>query len=141
MCKNSSYYNRVEMPNGGNCEQKFMDWILDILSVSQSAFLMTVVWSQIANLFIRKTQIATIFSWERLTKNKAMYWALLSEIAIICIVVYVPGLNHALLLTNVPPIYASTGLWIIPFIILWDEIRKWLCRRDPEGWFAKYSII
>jgi hypothetical protein len=33
------------------------------------------------------------------------------------------------------------GVWVIPLLIGWDEIRKYLCRRDPKGFFAKYSTF
>jgi sodium/potassium-transporting ATPase subunit alpha len=141
MCSNSKYYQRVEIPKGKNCQQDFKDFLIDLLAISQSAFLMCVVWSQIANLFIRKTQIATVLNWDRIKSNTAIFWALLSEIVVIVLVIYVPGLNKALLLTHVDPVFASTGLWMMLFIFIWDEVRKYLCRRDPAGWFAKYSVI
>jgi magnesium-transporting ATPase (P-type) len=141
MCNSSTYYQRVQVPKGKNCQQDFKDFLVDILGVSQSAFLMCVVWCQIANLFIRKTQVATVLNWDRIKSNTAIFWALLSEIFVICLVVYVPGLNKALLLSHVDPVYASTGLWMMAFIFIWDEVRKLLCRNDPNGWFAKYSVI
>ncbi|RYG63768.1 HAD family hydrolase, partial [archaeon] len=121
------------------CEQEFVDYRADALAQAQSAFLMTVVWSQIVNVLIRKTQIASLFTWNRLFKNEVMLWSLLSEIVVICAVIYIPGLNNVFLLTGCKPGYAVSAVWIMPLIIVWDEIRKWLCRRDPKGWFAKYT--
>ena len=32
-----------------------------------------------------------------------------------------------------PPVSAgSIGLWIIPWIVLWEESRKWILRREME---------
>jgi len=141
MCEKSTFYQSNMISIGRNCQQDFKDFLIDVLAISQSAFLMTVVWAQVANIFVRKTQIATIFSKYRMLCNRQIYWALLSEIIIIIAVIYIPGLNKSLLLASVPFKYAISAMWIIPFIIFWEEIRKLLCRMNPKGWFAKYSTI
>lgn len=140
MCQNSSWYqiNKVQAL-GKNCQQDFKDFMVDLLGISQSAFLMTVVWAQIACIFVRKTNSESIFSWKRFSNNIPIFWSLLIEIAVIVIVIYVPGLNRALLLTSVPPIYASTALWVIPLIFVWEEVRKWLIRRSPNGCVSNWT--
>jgi len=134
MCENNNWYqiNKVQKLRK-NCQQDFKDFMIDLLAISQSAFLMTVVWAQLACIFVRKTASESIMSWKRLTNNGPMFWSILIEIAIIIIVVYVPGLNKALLLTDVPPKYASTALWVIPFIFIVEEFRKWLIRKSMNG--------
>jgi len=132
MCMNNKYYQDNMVSVGKNCQQDFKDHIIYILMVAQSSFLMTIVFTQMACNFIRKTQVATIFNVFRLTSNKAIYVGLLIEIAVIVLVIYTPGLNNALLLTYVPPKYASTALWGIPFFILFDELRKLICRIEPK---------
>jgi magnesium-transporting ATPase (P-type) len=64
-----------------------------VLTKGQTAFLMTVVWTQIANLLIRKTQVASIFNAPRLLKNRIMIYSIAFEVILICLLVYVPGLN------------------------------------------------
>ena len=54
-------------------------------------------------------------------------------------IIYIPGLNNALLFDTVKAKWAACALWILPFFILWDETRKYFCRRDPNGWMMKYS--
>jgi sodium/potassium-transporting ATPase subunit alpha len=73
--------------------------------------------------------------------NPAIFWALLIEIFTICMLVYVPGLNGFLGLSSVKPIWASSGLFIIPFIFLWDETRKAIIRKHPNGWVSRLTII
>ena len=140
MCLNSSWYqiNKVQAL-GKNCQQDFKVFMVDLLAISQSAFLMTVVWAQLACIFIRKTSAESILSWKRITNNIPLFFSLLIEIAVILIVIYIPGLNNALLLTSVPPLYASTGLWVIPLLIIVEEIRKWFIRKSPNGCVAKWT--
>lgn len=140
-CINNKIYLRDEvMKYGKDCKQDFMDHLVYILAVSQSAFFMTVVWGQIANIINRKTQISSsVFDLKRLLTNHVMNLSIIFEIIIVNILIYVPGFNHALMFDHVDPKWASCALWIIPLMILWDEIRKFLCRLNPKGFLAKYS--
>ena len=129
MCGNNTYYQDNYVKTlGKNCKQDFKDYLIKILAIAQSAFLITIVWCQLACLFIRKTQVASIFNWFRIKSNLTIFYAILVEIALICLFIYTPGFNNALLLEQVPPKLASTALWGIPFFLLFDELRKLLCR-------------
>jgi sodium/potassium-transporting ATPase subunit alpha len=140
MCMNNVFYQtNYAAAQGKNCKQDFKDYMVELLGVAQSAFLMTVVWAQLACIFVRKTASESIFTWKRLTNNIPMFWSILIEIIIIIIVVYVPGLNNALLLAHVPAIYASTALWVIPLILILEEIRKFFLRKSPGGWVERIS--
>jgi sodium/potassium-transporting ATPase subunit alpha len=130
MCEKNDKYQE----HGGDCQQDFANYRHRALMYAQGAFLMTVVWSQIANVLIRKTQIATIFTWDRMFGNRMMIYSILFEIGVICFFVY--GIGEYFLLKG-DSLYCSVGLWVIPLLILWDEARKYLCRRDPKGWFAR----
>jgi magnesium-transporting ATPase (P-type) len=135
MCRENSDY----MDSHDKCGQDFVDYRLEALADAQTAFLMTVVWAQIANVLIRKTQVASIWEWDRITKNTFMLWSILAEIVIIVILCYVPGLNTVFLLAAPRPEYAACAIWIIPLLLCWDETRKWLCRKYPDSKFRKYS--
>lgn len=139
MCEdNSKYQEDYVQARGEDCQQDFADYRHEALKYAQGAFLMTVVWSQIANGLIRKTQMASILTWQRLFGNRVMIYSIIFEIGVICFFVY--GIGDAFLLKG-DSLYASVALWIIPLLIIWDEIRKYLCRRDPDGWFAKYTTF
>jgi magnesium-transporting ATPase (P-type) len=134
MClKNSDY-----MKTGGDCQQEFAQYRYDALDYAQGAFLMTVVWSQIANILIRKTQIASIFTWDRMMGNKVMIYSIAFEIILIVIIVYPGGSAFQV---KGDSLYCSVGLWIIPLLLLWDEVRKFLCRTYPDGWVRKLSVF
>ncbi len=132
MCEHNSDY----MATGGNCEQEFTDYRIEALDYAQGAFLMTVVWSQIANILIRKTQVASLFSWDRMFQNRVMLYSIAFEIILIVIIVYPGGSAFQVLGDS---LYCSVALWIIPLLLIWDEVRKWICRTWPEGWVMKYT--
>mmetsp|Transcript_9426 Transcript_9426/g.10149 ORF Transcript_9426/g.10149 Transcript_9426/m.10149 type:complete len:146 (-) Transcript_9426:519-956(-) len=131
MCEKN---DRYQGPCAG---QDFTDYRQEALEYAQGAFLMTVVWSQIANVLIRKTQVASSFTPERFFGNRVMLYSILFEIGVICIIVYPGGPGFQV---RGDSLYCSVGLWAIPLLIIWDEIRKYLCRRDKNGWFFKYTV-
>lgn len=134
------HYNHFNFSDCTN-PQLFTDFRKMVLRKGQTAFLMTVVWTQIANLLIRKTMVATIFTFDRLFKNKVMIQSLIFEIVLIVLLVYVPGLNSFFTLDSITSAQASCGLWMMPFIIGWDELRKYLIRQKPKGALAKYTLF
>ena len=123
------------------CEQPFVDYRLRALAQAQTVYLMTVVWSQIANVLIRKTQVATIFTKDRMLQNTAMIYSILFEIVLIIIICYVPGLNGVFLLHQPNSKWASCAVWIVPLLLAWDEIRKYLVRLWPNGRLAKFTTF
>lgn len=139
MCRNNQWFQ--ENKKGITCQGDFMNELVDIMGIAQSAYFMTIVWAQIGAIFIRKTQMATIFNWYRLMCNKAIYVALVIELLVLFAVIYIPGLNHALMFSAVSSKWACTTLWIIPTFIIIDEIRKFICRKNPKGRFARWTTL
>lgn len=92
-----------------------------------------------------------------------MYAALVIEIIMIVLIVYVPGLNRLFMLRYLKPkvnkIYikiknifmiilkyiksqwASTALWMMGFIFIIEEVRKFIIRKRPNGWLAKLTLF
>ena len=139
------FYNRMCRKNlkwlatGGDCEQSFTLYRQTTLEQAQAAYLAAVVWAQIGNVLIRKTQIASIFNVKRMADNTVMLGSLLSEIIVLICIIYIPGLNHGFLMNMISAKHLFCSIWIIPFLILWDETRKCLCRRNLKGFFNRYS--
>jgi sodium/potassium-transporting ATPase subunit alpha len=137
MCHNNHDY--FDNHSGADrCEQPFVDFRIDVLKYAQGAFLLTVVWSQIANVLTRKTQLASVLTYDRFFKNTAMFYAIASEIVIIIIVVYAGEKGFEM---KGDSLYASVALWIIPLLFIWEEIRKWIARSFPDGWVRKYTVF
>ena len=142
LCENNEMYQEDQVIiQGKNCQSDFMEYFLELMAVAQSAFFMTVVWGQIGNLFVRKTQMATIFTKYRLLCNRPLFYSLIIELLVLFAVVYIPVLNHALLFAAVPSKWASVGLWILGFVVIFEETRKYFCRRNPNGRFARWTRL
>lgn len=141
-CLDNEWYLEHGSANGwGDCGSDYTEFRHFILGQAQAAFLLTVVWSQIANILVRKTQISTMFTWKRMFDNKAMIYSIIFEICLIIFIVYVPGLNTVFLLEAPIPHQAACAVWIIPFIILWEEARKYLIRCDRKGFLERWTVI
>lgn len=139
LCKTNKVYAREI---GKDCTAGFEDfrkYRLHCLAQAQASFLLAVVWSQIANILIRKTQIETLFSHYRITNNPNMIYSIYFEIVLILIIVYIPGLNSIFLLEGCSAAAATCTLWIIPFLLLWDETRKYLVRQSPGGVLDRWT--
>ena len=139
MCAKNTYYLNTYEGGGNNCTDEWATYRDHVQSMAQGAFLLTVVWAQIANILIRKTQVASIFEYKRFFENTFMLYSIAFEILLICFLVFTPKVNEVFLMAAPSPKHAACAVWIIPLLLIWDEVRKWLCRSDPNGWFNKYS--
>lgn len=139
ICVNNTVYH--EQNPTGDCKEDFFTYRENALQVAQAAFLISVVWGQIGNILIRKTQVASILNWERLTKNSFMLYSIVFEIALILALMYIPHVNTVFLLQAPSIIKSTCGLWIIPFILLWDEGRKGWIRCYPRGCIARFTTM
>lgn len=111
------------------------DYRLECHMKAQAAFMIHVVWSQIANALVRKTQQASIFRNFPfgIIDNKPLLWSFLIEIIIICMVVWIPGLNNSVfMMTSISAEFATSGLWMFPVIVIADELRKMVIRKSPR---------
>jgi hypothetical protein len=66
-------------------------------------------------------------------KNRVLLYSFLAELCIIIFLVYVPGLNTGVMFTGIIPEFAVTGLWMLPIIIINEEVRKAIIRKWPKG--------
>ncbi|XP_065321869.1 sodium/potassium-transporting ATPase subunit alpha-like [Gordionus sp. m RMFG-2023] len=97
-----------------------------------SAFFVSVVIAQWANLIIRKTRRKSIF--QHGMRNWVLNLSLFFETGLTCLLFYTPGLNSAL---GFYPIKAIWWLPAMPFSVLifvYDETRRYFMRKYPGGW-------
>jgi len=57
-----------------------------------------------------------------------MFYGILSEIFVFTFFIYIPGINKAFLLYPPKNVPATCALWIFPFIIIFEELRKYWVR-------------
>lgn len=131
--------NKVYLKTGGNCESDFQKYRNEVIGEAQACYLAAVVWAQVGNLFIRKTQVASVMTKSRLLDNHVMLFSILSEFIIVFCLIYIPGLNTAFMMSSPSIQFVFCSIWAIPFIVMWDETRKWLCRRDLTGFWNLYT--
>ncbi|KAG2373277.1 hypothetical protein C9374_012266 [Naegleria lovaniensis] len=102
---------------------------LDILSTAQAAFFLAIVICQWFTLFAVRTRRMSLFT-QGLFTNLAVYFGIIYAIIIAVIVIYVPFIGDYIIATR-PLLFM---FWLLPlpwgvFIIIYDEVRKWLIRR------------
>eukprot|EP00388_Colpodella_angusta_P032293 GDKK01026077.1.p1 GENE.GDKK01026077.1~~GDKK01026077.1.p1 ORF type:complete len:463 (-),score=92.16 GDKK01026077.1:533-1870(-) len=135
LCMENTHY----LATGGNCFQDFRDYRDKVLGQAQGAFFAAVGWGQIANALIRKTTAASILTPSRFFGNPYLLLSFVSEVVIIALLLYTPGLNDAFLLNGPHAKHIFCSLWIFPFLILWEEARKFLARRNLRGYWNLYT--
>ncbi|CAF1577370.1 unnamed protein product [Rotaria sp. Silwood1] len=101
-----------------------------------AAFLAAIIIVQMANLLICKTRRLSLFQ-QGLRTNMFVNFCLIFMPVVAVLLIYIPGLNRAIFLERLQPLW-----WLcpIPFALLifgYDEIRKLFIRKSPEGWVAK----
>ncbi|CAF3600146.1 unnamed protein product [Rotaria socialis] len=101
-----------------------------------AAFLAAIIVVQIANLLICKTRRLSLFQ-QGLRTNMFVNFCLIFMPALAVLLIYIPGLNRAIFLERLQPLW-----WLcpVPFALMifgYDEIRKFFIRKSPEGWVAK----
>jgi len=91
-----------------------------------------IVMAQIGNLLSRRTNKISIFKTS-LLKNPLIFWAILSQISVLCLLIYVPWLQ---------PAFGTTALalqdWayliLLPLIIIAaEELRKFFARHSEKN--------
>mmetsp|Transcript_13138 Transcript_13138/g.19825 ORF Transcript_13138/g.19825 Transcript_13138/m.19825 type:complete len:141 (+) Transcript_13138:22-444(+) len=109
---------------------------IDILQRAQTAYLVSIIVVQWADLLICKTRNLSLF--QQGMRNMVLNFGLFFETALIAFIVYTPYLNVVL---TTRPIKFVHWLPAIPFSILilsYDEIRKFLIRRGIK-WIEDYT--
>lgn len=101
-----------------------------------AAFLAAIIIVQMANLLICKTRRLSIFQ-QGLRTNMFVNLCFVLMPIIAVLLIYIPGLNRAIFLERLYPLWL---LCPIPFALMifgYDELRKLFIRRHPEGWVSQ----
>jgi potassium/sodium efflux P-type ATPase len=106
-----------------------------IYQAAITAAFTAIVLSQIGNAFANRTTYDSVFK-AGFFKNKLLLWAILGEVAILNMLIYIPKLNGVF---NHFPI--GWNLWIVPIlfipsVLIIEEIRKLLLRRFRKMSYA-----
>uniref|UniRef100_A0A8C4PY45 Sodium/potassium-transporting ATPase subunit alpha n=2 Tax=Eptatretus burgeri TaxID=7764 RepID=A0A8C4PY45_EPTBU len=96
-----------------------------------TAFFVSIVVVQWADLIICKTRRNSIF--QQGMKNKVLIFGLFEETALAAFLSYCPGMDVALRMYPLKPSWWFCAFPYSLLIFLYDEIRKFILRRNPGG--------
>jgi len=101
----------------------------------QTAFFVTIVVVQVADLLICKTRKLSIFQQ---SQNWVLNFAIVFELCLALLLVYIPGTDVALKLQDLKWSWWFIGVPFAILIFVYDEIRKLLLRKlGKESWIHK----
>ena len=100
----------------------------------QAGFFISIVLVQWVNLLASRSRTSSMF--RRGMSNTILNFALVFETALAILLVYIPGLNNGLQMEMVYPLSWLPPVPFILFMLLYDEIRKAIIRKHPNGWMA-----
>lgn len=105
----------------------------------QAGFFFSIVLVQWATLIASRTRSQSVV--QRGMNNWVLNFALIFETALAVVLIYVPGLNRGLQMEALYPLNWLTPLPFVLFMILYDEIRKAIVRKHPNGWMHKETCF
>jgi len=118
--------------NGRNQLFPNIEYQANALRYAQTAYFISIIVVQWADLLIAKTRKLSIF--EQGMRNKFMNFGLVFETVLGLLLVYLPFLNVAF---GTRPLYVLHWFPGVPWsmlIFIYDEVRKSIIRSNPGGW-------
>ncbi|GMH32806.1 hypothetical protein BSKO_00640 [Bryopsis sp. KO-2023] len=139
-----AFTSRSKSPQGAfywwNGEQQLWpntEYQANALKYAQSAYFISIVVVQWADLLIAKTRKLSIF--EQGLLNGFMNFGLVFETVLALILTYAPPLNLVFGTRPINVLHWFTGVpWSI-LIFTYDEFRKYLIRQNPHGWLDEFT--
>ncbi|XP_010883994.1 sodium/potassium-transporting ATPase subunit alpha-1 [Esox lucius] len=126
----NSYINDIEDSYG-------QQWTYESRKVVEftchTAFFVSIVIVQWADLIICKTRKNSLVK-QGLMTNRVLLFGLCTETAMALFLSYCPGLDVALKMYPLKPWWWLCALPYSLLIFLYDEVRKYILRRNPGGW-------
>lgn len=110
---------------------------VNVLKYAQSAYFVSIVVVQWADLLIAKTRKLSIF--EQGLLNGFMNFGLLFETVLALLLTYAPPFNLVFGTRPINALHWFTGVpWSI-LIFVYDEVRKSMMRNNPKGWLDEFT--
>jgi magnesium-transporting ATPase (P-type) len=107
----------------------FTSFRSDVFKQAQSAFLFSIAIAQIGNGLCLKSHIQSFF--ECGLKNKALLYSFISEIVLMVLICYCPGVQDVFGTTAFNGKWVGASIVIIPIMLAFEETRKWFARTYP----------
>ncbi|KAL0239284.1 hypothetical protein PCE1_004972 [Barthelona sp. PCE] len=109
----------------------------EILLEAQTACFIAIIIVQYADLAICKTQRLSIFQhgWNNRTSTLGILFETLWGLSMS----YVPIFNTVFLTRPLKGVFFLPAIPWAFAIFIYDELRKWIIRRNPKGWISRYT--
>lgn len=113
-----------------------MDYQNVMLRYAQTAYFIAVVLGKMMTVIVSKTRLLSVFQ-HGIMNNNFLLFAIVFEVCLMVLLVYVPPFNS---------VFGTEALWgphwllgvpWMVFLFAYDETRKWLMRRSPEGYVRR----
>lgn len=101
-----------------------------ILKTAQTAFFISIVIVQIGGILICKTRTLSLF--QQGMRNRVLNFSLLTEVALCCIISYVPFIRQAFSTAALGIVHWLPAIPFSIFIFCYDETRKYLIRKGDR---------
>jgi sodium/potassium-transporting ATPase subunit alpha len=108
---------------------------MGILAQAQTAYFLTLVICQVFNLLSCKTRITSLFKHGM--KNWMVNGAIIVSLSISVILIYIPGMSTVFGTAPLLPLYWAIPVPMAMCVLLWNELRKLICRTWPNGVISK----
>lgn len=106
--------------------------------ISQTGYFFTLTLVQCVNMVICRNQ--RISSIRNVSHNWVIPFSVLFELSLMLFLIYLPNVNTLVQMRSLKPI-----LWAAPvpycfLIFIYDEVKKYIVRKYPEGWLARETV-
>lgn len=106
-----------------------MEYQNKILIYGQTAYFVAVVMTKVATVLMAKTRRRSLYK-QGLLNNKFLMFAVVLELSLTVLVVYVPPFNSVFTTLPIGGLYWLPALPWMFAIFVYDELRKYFCRSD-----------
>ncbi|CAG2113659.1 unnamed protein product [Medioppia subpectinata] len=125
---NDDWYNG---PPTKQCNKECRD---KLLIIAQSSYFMAVVVAQWMDVIVNKTRRTSIFKHGM--GNWVLNWSIVFETALAILFCYTPGVNTVLRTAPVIGQVWVAGLPFFVYILVFEELRKWIVRKYPKSFLG-----
>ncbi|XP_049325217.1 sodium/potassium-transporting ATPase subunit alpha-1 isoform X3 [Astyanax mexicanus] len=101
-----------------------------------TAYFVSIVIVQVADTIICKTRVNSIVQ-QGMSRNKVLIFGLFEEAGLALFLSYCPGMDVALRMYPLKPLWLLCAVPYAFLIFFYDEARRYLLRRNPGGWVEK----
>jgi sodium/potassium-transporting ATPase subunit alpha len=110
---------------------------------ASSIYFITLIVMQYFHLLAARTRFLSIFQhpplFNKETRNPRIFVAMAFAMCVVFFFCYIPWFQNVILTTPIPAEYFFLPVAFGVVLLTYDELRKMMARKYPNGWIAKIS--